>query len=39
MEKYNFVITENEEKRLDIFLQEKFSDFSRSFFKNLIDNG
>ena len=26
-------------KRLDVFLQEKFPSFSRSYFKNLIDNG
>ena len=39
MEKYNFIVNDDDGYRLDIFLQEKFPNFSRSFFKNLIDNG
>ena len=30
---------EDSEKRLDIFLSEQFPDYSRSLFKNLIEEG
>ena len=39
MEKKEFLIDEkNKEKRLDLFIQEQFSDFSRSHIQNLIKN-
>lgn len=41
MEKVEIFNVEKEDvgKRLDVFLQEKFPSFSRSYFKNLIDSG
>ena len=41
MEKVEIFNLEKEDvgKRLDVFLQEKFPSFSRSYFKNLIDSG
>ena len=41
MEKVEIFNVEKEDvgKRLDVFLQEKFPTFSRSYFKNLIDSG
>lgn len=38
MEKEFIIDAENTDKRLDLFLQEKFSDFSRSHIQNLINN-